>query len=69
MIYIQANIQKYSIEHIATLSSLHDLAINYSYQSLYDIAEPLFIQCLEGRRRVLGVYDPATLGVMNDLGR
>lgn len=49
------------------LTSLHDLAVCYSYQGSYLQAEPKYLVCLEKRKLVLGEGHADTLSVMNNL--
>ncbi len=51
-----------------TLSAKQDLATCYVSQGKDKLAEPLFAEALEGRRRKLGNNDPATVDTMGSLG-
>jgi hypothetical protein len=46
---------------------MHELGVLYKEQDLYDKAEPLVIQALEGRRLKLGDEHPHTLESWNKL--
>jgi Flp pilus assembly protein TadD len=54
-------------EHPEALKSVNNLAGLYELQGKYDQAEPLFVNCLAVRRRVLGDEHPDTLSSINDL--
>ena len=53
--------------HPDTLLSVSNLAGLYDSQGKYDLAEPLFVQCLEKSRAVLGDSHPNTLASVNNL--
>ena len=46
---------------------MNNLAVLYKDQGRYDEAEPLYLETLETRKRVLGDDHPDTLGSMNAL--
>ncbi|MEH2458045.1 tetratricopeptide repeat protein, partial [Nostoc sp.] len=48
-------------------TSLNDLALLYNSQGRYDQAEPLFLQALELRKRLLGDAHPSVATSLNDL--
>jgi non-specific serine/threonine protein kinase/serine/threonine-protein kinase len=56
-------------DHADTLDAGYHLALLYYFQSDYAKAESLYLRVVEGRRRLLGDGDPATLQVLSDLGR
>ena len=56
-----ANINIYKIDLKAALASL------YQGQGRYELAEPLYIECLEGRKTKLGLDHPSTLTSINNL--
>ena len=53
--------------HPNTLSSMNNLAGLYKNQGKYDLAEPLYVECLELRKTILGPNHPDTLISMNNL--
>jgi len=54
-------------ENPSTLSSIDNLAALYYKQGKYDKAEPLYVECLEKRKAVLGDTHPDTLSSINNL--
>ena len=54
-------------EHANTLNSIDNLAVLYQSQERYAEAEPLWLETLETRKRLLGDDHPATLGSMYNL--
>jgi hypothetical protein len=44
------------------------LALLFNIQEKYDLAEPLYHECLEKRKSILGYLHPATLQSLNHLG-
>ena len=57
----------FGAEHPDTLHSMTSLANLYRNQGRYDDAEPLFLETLETRKRVLGDDDQDTLNSINNL--
>ncbi|KZP03768.1 TPR-like protein [Athelia psychrophila] len=53
--------------HLATLATVHDLALMYGQQGRYDEAEPLYHRALGGQEQQLGADHPATLAAVHDL--
>ena len=53
--------------HVDTLNDMHILASIYATQSKSEQALVLYTECLEKRKKVLGVNDPTTLQTMYDL--
>jgi non-specific serine/threonine protein kinase/serine/threonine-protein kinase len=63
-------LQEHAGEHHAdTLDAGYHLAELYRLQSDYAKAESLYLRVVDGRRRLLGDDDPATLQALSDLGR
>jgi tetratricopeptide (TPR) repeat protein len=46
---------------------MNNLAYLYHSQGRYDEAEPLYVECLELRKAILGASHPYTLASMNNL--
>jgi tetratricopeptide (TPR) repeat protein len=67
---IQTTLFQYKIEtnEIKKLDIMHCLAILYSNQGKYDKAEPLYLECLDKRKMLLGDDHVNTLHSMNNLG-
>jgi CHAT domain-containing protein/Tfp pilus assembly protein PilF len=59
--------QRLAPEHLATLSSVNNLAELYRVQGRYGEAEPLYQQALAGYEEVLGPEHPNTLTSVNNL--
>ena len=59
--------QKVLGEHAHTSSSIKRLASCLELKGEYDQAEPLFVQALEARKRMLGPYHPHCLVSTNNL--
>jgi CHAT domain-containing protein len=59
--------QKLGPEHLATLSSVNNLAALYESQGRYGDAEPLFQRALTASEKMLGPEHPATLRSVNNL--
>jgi len=53
--------------HSETLNLIANLADLYKHQGMYDKAEPLYVECLEKRKAVLGDSHPSTLSSLNNL--
>jgi hypothetical protein len=53
--------------HPSTLVSMHNLASLYKNQGKYDLAEPLYVSCLEKKKTAVGDNHPSTLALMNNL--
>ena len=53
--------------HVDTLNDMHILALIYAAQSKNEQALELYNECLEKRKKVLGINDPATLQTMYEL--
>ena len=51
---IESQSKKLGPGHPHTLESMHELAVLYKEQELYDKAEPLLRDAIEGRREKLG---------------
>jgi hypothetical protein len=54
-------------DHPHTLESMHELAVLYNEQELYDKAEPLLRKAVEGRREKLGNTHPQTQDSIKNL--
>ncbi|MEQ9367640.1 MAG: tetratricopeptide repeat protein, partial [Coleofasciculus chthonoplastes F3-SA18-01] len=54
-------------EHPDVASSLNNLAGLYDSQGRYDKAEPLFLQALDLRKRLLGDDHPKTITIRDNL--
>ena len=54
-------------DHPITLKSKSEVTVLYKEQALYDIAEPLFLKVVEGRRLILGDTHPHTIESWNNL--
>ena len=55
---------KLGADHPDTLMSMNNLAALYKIQGRYEEAEPLYLQCLEGRRMKLGADGPNSVRSM-----
>jgi hypothetical protein len=55
------NITKFGDDNSETLKSLNDLAVLYEKMDKFDKALPLYEECLERRKKVLGEDNPETL--------
>ena len=54
--------------HPETLVTIADLALMYKNYGQPEGAEPLYLEVLAGRRKLLGEEHPDTLIIMNNLG-
>ena len=61
------DLNKWANNHPGTLKTKNDLAVLYKEQELYDKAEKLLLEALEGRRLKLGDTHPHTIESMNNL--
>jgi len=61
------DLNKWANNHPGTLKTKNDLAVLYKEQELYDQAEQLMLEALEGRRLKLGDTHPHTLESWNNL--
>ncbi len=55
--------------HATTLSAYHALALVSARLGRTAEAEPVFLECLDGRRALLGDGDPDTLATLEELAR
>jgi predicted Zn-dependent protease len=54
-------------DHVDTISNLNSLALVYQAEQKYTDAEPLLVQVIESRRRLLGAEHPLVIASMTNL--
>jgi hypothetical protein len=58
---------KREVHELRKLDLMTVVAQLFEGQGLYDKAHPLYTQCLDRRRFILGENHPSTIGAMNNL--
>lgn len=67
MEYYESCLKKFGLNHPDTLHAMNGLAVVYDVQTLYEKAEPLYLKCLDIRKKILGLSHAETLDTMNNL--